>query len=305
MKESRGSRLSYGSEVSLATKYGQLVFPTDEFKYYESLFHVLDRQNAGQISYSDKSVKSALSRCGLDSGVLEKAWTVCAETQSDNSDTSSSVEPVKRGKHSKDKKTDHIDSAQAANPNASLDLPSWLLFCRLLAHHVATKRAVSARLLKEACISLLVVGRFDFQLFVLREDSPALVEEGVSSPAVAPNERTVRIQGWHQVEGYPAPHIRFHLHVQSGSEESRVLERRYSDFAYLSSQLERRYRGAVLPPLPPKAWPLPPPAPEHIQARANDLQMFLDDLCAHPVIVRTFDLQVFLEASAAGWKSFM
>jgi len=104
-------------------------------------------------------------------------------------------------------------------------------------------------------------------------------------------------------------------HAISGSfplAEKNVVERRYSDFVALVDIMHKNHKGCVIPPIPSKQWshnfltaPLNPIAVASIRQRMKELQLFLADLLQHPMLKYSFELQVFLESSAAGFKSFV
>ena len=94
--------------------------------------------------------------------------------------------------------------------------------------------------------------------------------------------------------------------------ERNVVERRYSDFEALVAIMQKNHKGCVIPPLPEKQWghnflttPLTAAAESMVRQRALELQLFANDLMQHPMLRYSFELQVFLESSAAGFKAFV
>ena len=94
--------------------------------------------------------------------------------------------------------------------------------------------------------------------------------------------------------------------------EKYMVERRYSDFEALVTIMQKYHKGCVIPPIPEKQWghnflttPLSAASEAMIKQRALELQLFLNDLMQHPMLRHTFELQVFLESSVAGYKSFV
>lgn len=76
--------------------------------------------------------------------------------------------------------------------------------------------------------------------------------------------------------------------------------------------MQKYHKGCVIPPLPSKQWnhnffstPINAATEATIRQRMRELQLFLADLLQHPMLKYTFELQVFLESSAAGFKSFV
>ena len=94
--------------------------------------------------------------------------------------------------------------------------------------------------------------------------------------------------------------------------EKYTVERRYSDFEALVIIMLKNHKGCVIPPIPEKQWghnflttPLSAASEAMIKQRALELQLFLNDLMQHPMLRYSFELQVFLESSVAGYKSFV
>eukprot|EP01035_Chromulina_nebulosa_P021823 gene21823-28241_t len=94
--------------------------------------------------------------------------------------------------------------------------------------------------------------------------------------------------------------------------EKYMVERRYSDFEALVIIMQKYHKGCVIPPIPEKQWghnflttPLSAASEAMIKQRALELQLFLNDLMQHPMLRYAFELQVFLESSVAGFKSFV
>jgi sorting nexin-1/2 len=72
--------------------------------------------------------------------------------------------------------------------------------------------------------------------------------------------------------------------------------RRYRDFLWLYSQLQEKYKGVILPPIPEKNA-LSRFNEDFIEFRRRELEKFLRRVGAHPGLQTSEDLQTFLEAS--------
>lgn len=175
-----------------------------------------------------------------------------------------------------------------AEPNCKIDFKRWLRFCKAI-----------------------VQGSPRFDLFTSSEDTVRHIYK-------------VTIIGLHFFED----HVKYRLHVSltllSKEEkvvESKEIERRYSDFDHLFNLL-RLIKGVVVPPLPPKHWipsfvavaPLSAtaptassPAPSHNidEQRVADLQYFLHEVTAHPVLSKSFALQAFLATQSMGLSALV
>lgn len=75
--------------------------------------------------------------------------------------------------------------------------------------------------------------------------------------------------------------------------------RRFSDFDWLFSVLQRKYPGVFMPPLPAKTGLGVGLDQQGLLQRSQDLQRFLNRICAHELLMQSTDLQNFLEADTA------
>ena len=81
--------------------------------------------------------------------------------------------------------------------------------------------------------------------------------------------------------------------------------RRFSDFAFLHTCLADAYPGAIVPPLPKKHSAQVSTmrmsgvgcSPEWVEERRAHLQIFIQRVCAHPLLYTLPDVKLFLEAS--------
>ncbi|KAL4452515.1 hypothetical protein ABPG75_008177 [Micractinium tetrahymenae] len=83
-----------------------------------------------------------------------------------------------------------------------------------------------------------------------------------------------------------------------GYRESAEVIRRFRDFTWLQKRLRREYRGVIVPALPEKSvvekYKM---TGEFVEARRAALTVFINRVAAHPILKRSRDLQLFLEAS--------
>jgi len=80
--------------------------------------------------------------------------------------------------------------------------------------------------------------------------------------------------------------------------------RRFKDFAWLKSKLEEKNPGVIVPPLPEKdvvqKFSM---GMDFIERRCHALNVFVNRLCAHPVLKFSSELQFFLEAQESAWQA--
>lgn len=78
--------------------------------------------------------------------------------------------------------------------------------------------------------------------------------------------------------------------------------RRFRDFTHLEHMLSEKNKGVIIPPLPEKnAVQKFQMSTEFIEDRRRALQVFLNRVAAHPVLCKSPDLQLFLEATEDTW----
>mmetsp|Transcript_14548 Transcript_14548/g.41472 ORF Transcript_14548/g.41472 Transcript_14548/m.41472 type:complete len:503 (+) Transcript_14548:2542-4050(+) len=79
--------------------------------------------------------------------------------------------------------------------------------------------------------------------------------------------------------------------------------RRFRDFAWLSKKLGEKNPGVIVPPLPEKdviqKYSM---GTDFIERRCHALNVFVNRLCAHPVLKFSSELQFFLEAAETAWQ---
>lgn len=80
--------------------------------------------------------------------------------------------------------------------------------------------------------------------------------------------------------------------------------RRFRDFAWLSKKLGEKNPGVIVPPLPEKdviqKYSM---GTDFIERRCHALNVFVNRLCAHPVLKFSSELQFFLEAAETAWQA--
>lgn len=109
---------------------------------------------------------------------------------------------------------------------------------------------------------------------------------------------------WATVNDGLLHHVDYTLQfTQSIPQESEwQVTRRYSDFEFLSTML-RRYRGCLIPPLPPKSM-LQSFYQDVAVERSQELGLFLQNLHRHPVLRNAYEIQLFQRASPRGFRIF-
>jgi len=99
-------------------------------------------------------------------------------------------------------------------------------------------------------------------------------------------------------EGMSA-YVTFTVHTRTTLPQFKQAEfsktRRYRDFLWLHAHLQERHRGILIPPIPEKSI-TEKFSPEFIEFRRRELEKFLKRVVAHPVLVTSQHLQIFLEA---------
>ncbi|GLE08164.1 hypothetical protein PINS_up019170 [Pythium insidiosum] len=78
--------------------------------------------------------------------------------------------------------------------------------------------------------------------------------------------------------------------------EPMQVDRRYSDFLWLHTQLSRQCAGFIIPPLPAKVVPLLQ-GPEFLERRRSGLERFLRKVVEHDELKNTNYFKSFLECS--------
>ena len=130
----------------------------------------------------------------------------------------------------------------------------------------------------------------------------------------------IDIVSWENIVGssielgstYSLYNIRYSTSLPHFSLTEGGTRRRYSDFAFLVEVLGHRFRGVLVPPLPPKydhlldtRYHASQNKADHVaQSRANDLSIFLKNIARHPILSLSLEFMVFLQASTSGFASF-
>ena len=104
----------------------------------------------------------------------------------------------------------------------------------------------------------------------------------------------MEVIGWKTIgEGFSSHilyQIRYVTNIKTFSKNESLLHHRYSDFLFLSSQLER-YRGTIIPEVPPKQWSVQIDETT-AELRVRDLSIFLYYIAKHPRLRHSFELKV-------------
>jgi len=79
-------------------------------------------------------------------------------------------------------------------------------------------------------------------------------------------------------------------------------ERRYNDFYWLHEQLEKRFKGFIIPPMPEKTVFQNRFDTQFIEDRRRDLEIFVKEVALHPVLSSSDILQNFLEADVDAFE---
>lgn len=102
-------------------------------------------------------------------------------------------------------------------------------------------------------------------------------------------------EGMHQ-------YIAYRIHTMRTDEQGTVSQssviRRYSDFVWLHSELSAAYKGVLIPPLPDKIF-MRRFTQDFIDERRRWLEMFLNRLAGHPLLMRSPDAILFLHGDDA------
>lgn len=86
---------------------------------------------------------------------------------------------------------------------------------------------------------------------------------------------------------------------------SRTVDRRYNDFAWLSTELSREFPGVIVPPLPEKQA-LGRFSNEFVEARRRALEKFLERVASHHELGTSASFAAFLQQSdEAQLKEYM
>lgn len=199
---------------------------------------------------------------------------------------------------------------------ADLVLEQWLLLCKSLAfskfHSNFCSKPNLVTLINQPDVGILevflnnLVEKYDFS-----NSTDDYLEH-------CPTE--VDIISWENIVGssmelgssYSLYTIRYSTSLFLFTHAAGESRRRYSDFAFLVELLGRKYRGALIPPLPPKydhlldaSYHASQNKADHVaQMRANNLSIFLKNIVRHPILSASFEFMIFLQASSAGFSAY-
>ncbi|KAJ6222631.1 hypothetical protein RDWZM_001176 [Blomia tropicalis] len=106
--------------------------------------------------------------------------------------------------------------------------------------------------------------------------------------------------------------IRLRTNLPIFKRKESTVRRRYSDFEWLRSELERDSK-IVVPPLPGKAWQRQLPFrsddglfdPEFIEDRRKGLEIFVNKVAGHPLAQNERSLHMFLQDSVLDKTSYV
>jgi hypothetical protein len=176
-------------------------------------------------------------------------------------------------------------------------LEQWLVLCKVISHIQMSGNQVVETPKILACRTI------PFLDISLRTTIPSCEHPYGTN---APNVLDIDVTGWDEVgEGmqkYVQYKVRYVTTLDYFSKTDWEVNRRYSDFKFLS-ELLRRYEGSLIPPLPPKHMinSLNQDLPAQ---RAQELNLFLKNIARHPALYGSFEFKIFLEASVAGFEAF-
>ncbi|EQC34662.1 hypothetical protein SDRG_07982 [Saprolegnia diclina VS20] len=77
------------------------------------------------------------------------------------------------------------------------------------------------------------------------------------------------------------------------------VRRRFSDFEWLHQRLTHRFRGTIIPPIPEKRWTGNMDA-TFVEERRQALEHFINEVCNHEKLSKTFEVQIMLTANNEG-----
>ena len=81
------------------------------------------------------------------------------------------------------------------------------------------------------------------------------------------------------------------------------VRRRFSDFAFLHAVLRAAYPGLLVPALPPKGMAWSWNQTKFLAERRRQLDLFLKEIAAHPLLRDSLELQLFLSCSRPGLEA--
>lgn len=321
-EESRLSFSANGSGVSLGTKYGTLNFSTEEYSYYSNLFKLADSTNKGMLILNSSQLLTLLVRTNMTWNSLDKAINIISSVSVNGAMSPSSSSPsssylgstTSSSNSDPNTNTDSTIALQPINTTNLLEsnekgfkLQAWLMLCKLLAYSREVRRDPTEKMIK------------NLHSFTSKKDVPFLsfqLGQAVKDFEAGKVYKTykVEIKGWQFYgDDFQSQHAKFQLIVNSilynetsmnisQLHEKFHVERRYSEFETFASILQHNYPGNVIPPLPSKNWKFTQNE-SNINQRAQEFQMFLDYIISHPILMFSYELQMFLEASTSGMKA--
>jgi hypothetical protein len=87
-------------------------------------------------------------------------------------------------------------------------------------------------------------------------------------------------------EGYFGSYVIYDIQViEAGL--SWTIDRRFSDFDWLNTQLSLMYKGLMIPPLPKKMWAMFGSKDDFIEERRAQLEIYMSQIASHPVLSKS------------------
>ena len=201
--------------------------------------------------------------------------------------------------------------------DADIVLEQWMLLCKVLSYAKKYSNFCSKPSLPDV-VSDNEVDALDMYLdqFVEQYDLPSTTSENLMERCPL----DVDIVSWENIIGssieigssYSVYNIHYTTTFPQFSRTVWDAQRRYSDFSFLVEVLGNRFRGVLIPPLPPKyehfldtKYHTSQNKTDHVaQVRANDLSIFLKTLSRHPILGQSLEFMIFLQASSSGFSSY-
>jgi len=232
-------------------------YSTEEHYFYRSLFEIYDFDDDGRMDFQD--CLYIFKRSGArDDAIKEILHQVYGNVDKNN---------VTLG---------HMTQEQ------------FLICCKLISNFQVRNNVDIQSLMNENC---------EFPLAYFGFDEKDLSIELFDTSSTKLDQFEIEVIGWKTIgEGFTSHilyQIRYVTNLPTYSKKENILYHRYSDFLFLSSQLER-YRGTLVPELPPKQWSV---QADEMTAdlRVRDLSIFLFYISKHPRLRNTLELKVKME----------
>lgn len=134
--------------------------------------------------------------------------------------------------------------------------------------------------------------------------------EAIGTTTTADDEIIIEIGDPHRVGDGLSKHIEYKVtywtdaEAYGGKGSSGCVTRRYSDFEWLSKQLEANCDGVIIPVIPSKTiLHMDDPSSRGIERRRTGLAMFAARVAAHPLMRKSQDLLAFLTQDPKTWAN--